>query len=447
MYYDPQKVIGIALDEIGYLEKATNENLDDKTANAGDKNYTKYARDLWKVKFFNSSKVGVAWCAVFVGWCFNEAFGKATALKLLCQPSSNNCGAGCGSARNYFKNKNQLVTENPQPGDVIYFYSKDKSEVSHTGLVYSADKTYVYTVEGNTSSASGVVANGGAVAKKRYKLDYERIAGYGRPDWGDPGSAETPKEEASAEKPVVSEPSGTESAKEEIKEETLELLGNGLGKRVLENGSKGDDVKTLQELLNRFDCVSPKLDADGRYGYVTSKAVRAFQKAQDIQVDGKYGQQTHKAMVSAMSDQNESAGENPVDSADKMSAKVHVTRGSTVNFRVLPDLAADLVKGMPRIANGEEVSVKTTGEGWAAVEYKGYQGYVVAEFLEFKEPEEEPVVIPDDGGVYYTVEQGDTLWKVSAKFLGAGKRYKKIMEANNMKNTILRPGMVLRIPE
>ena len=36
----------IALAEVGYLEKASNEQLNDKTANAGKKNFTKYARDM-----------------------------------------------------------------------------------------------------------------------------------------------------------------------------------------------------------------------------------------------------------------------------------------------------------------------------------------------------------------------------------------------------------------
>ena len=44
MAYDRQKVIDIALGEVGYLEKNSNAQLDDKTANAGNKNYTKYAR-------------------------------------------------------------------------------------------------------------------------------------------------------------------------------------------------------------------------------------------------------------------------------------------------------------------------------------------------------------------------------------------------------------------
>ena len=39
------------------------------------------------------------------------------------------------------------------------------------------------TIEGNTSSASGVVANGGSVATKSYDLGYSRIMGYGRPPY------------------------------------------------------------------------------------------------------------------------------------------------------------------------------------------------------------------------------------------------------------------------
>lgn len=39
----------------------------------------------------------------------------------------------------------------------------------------------VYTIEGNTSSAAGVVENGGCVRNKSYALSYEKIGGYGRP--------------------------------------------------------------------------------------------------------------------------------------------------------------------------------------------------------------------------------------------------------------------------
>ena len=42
MYY-VSKVIKTALNEVGYAEKASNKDLDSKTANAGSGNYTKYA--------------------------------------------------------------------------------------------------------------------------------------------------------------------------------------------------------------------------------------------------------------------------------------------------------------------------------------------------------------------------------------------------------------------
>jgi LysM repeat protein len=202
MAADKQKVLDIALGEVGYLEKASKSSLDDKTANAGSANITKYARDLAEISYFNGNKQGVAWCATFVCWCFYKAYGKAAALKLLCQPTkaANNAAAGCKHARNYFKNKGKLY-DTPKAGDQIFFYSSDKSDISHTGLVYKVDSKKVYTVEGNTSSASGVVANGGAVATKSYALTYARIAGYGRPDYGAQVEEVTVKEPEAA-KPV-----------------------------------------------------------------------------------------------------------------------------------------------------------------------------------------------------------------------------------------------------
>ena len=153
-----EKVIGIARAEEGYLEKKSNSQLDDKTANAGANNYTKYARDLDNISgFYNGKKQGFPWCDVFVDWCFVQAFGVDRAKELLCQPSKS-LGAGVGYSANYYKNKGQYHTSKPKAGDQIFF-----KNFSHTGLVYKVDSTYVYTVEGNTSSTSGVVANGGFV--------------------------------------------------------------------------------------------------------------------------------------------------------------------------------------------------------------------------------------------------------------------------------------------
>ena len=193
-----EKLIAVAKAEVGYLEKASNAKLDSDTANAGTKNWTKYARDLDNLgNFYNGKKNGYDWCDVFTDWCFVQAFGKETALKLLCAPIKS-CGAGCKYSAGYYKNKGQFHTSNPQAGDQIFFGTG--STWQHTGIVVKVDSKYVYTIEGNTSGASGVVSNGGGVAEKKYLLTYNRILGYGRPDWSIVGGK---VEETKVEKPIT----------------------------------------------------------------------------------------------------------------------------------------------------------------------------------------------------------------------------------------------------
>ena len=184
MKYDPQKVINIAMGEVGYREKETNAWLDHATRNAGDENYTKYARDLDEINFYNGRKNGFAWCDVFVDWCFVQAFGEKAALRITCQPGIFllNRGAGCRYSFGYYADRNRIFST-PEPGDQVFFYNADGTSICHTGLVYGVDETFVYTVEGNTSGEDGVVDNGGEVCKKKYRLTDPRLAGYGRPDY------------------------------------------------------------------------------------------------------------------------------------------------------------------------------------------------------------------------------------------------------------------------
>lgn len=179
---DAKKVIGVALKEVGYLEKETNARLDHITANAGDENFTKYARDLDAVGFYNGAKNGYAWCDVFVDWCFVQVFGAEEALRITFQPRLRflNRGAGCRYSRGYYEIRGRLF-DHPEKGDQIFFWNAEKTRVCHTGLVWDVDDTYVHTVEGNTSGEEGVVDNGGSVNQKKYLLTDERIAGYGRP--------------------------------------------------------------------------------------------------------------------------------------------------------------------------------------------------------------------------------------------------------------------------
>lgn len=177
-----EQVLAIAKAEVGYLEKASNRNLDSKTANAGSANYTKYARDLDNLSAFSGKVNGYAWCASFVAWCFYKAFGLALWSKMTGIPVGGS-GASCTSCVSYYKKAGRFHTSNPQPGDQIFFKTTDGTAYAHTGLVYKVSSSRVYTYEGNTSGASGVVANGGGVVAKDYALSYARIGGYGRPDY------------------------------------------------------------------------------------------------------------------------------------------------------------------------------------------------------------------------------------------------------------------------
>lgn len=86
MFFDKQKVIDIALAEVGYREKATDAMLDEKFANAGPGNHTKYGRDMNKIDPLTMDYAD-AWCDAFVDWCFVQAFGVENARGLLAVPS------------------------------------------------------------------------------------------------------------------------------------------------------------------------------------------------------------------------------------------------------------------------------------------------------------------------------------------------------------------------
>ena len=179
MNYAVKQILKLAEAEVGYLEKASNSNLDSKTANAGHNNYTKYARDLDNAGYYGFGNP-YPWCDAFVDWltymlCDKD---KAKAIHVSCQ--SGNGTALCSASMNGYKSAGRFY-KSPEPGDQIFFYESDLVGIAHTGIVYQVDSKNVYTIEGNTSSAAGVVDNGGCVAKKSYSLSSSRIAGYGRP--------------------------------------------------------------------------------------------------------------------------------------------------------------------------------------------------------------------------------------------------------------------------
>lgn len=180
VYYDPQKVIDKAASWNGYLEKRNGDltYLRSKTANAGSNNYTWFGYIMHKV-YPATMDYPAAWCDAFVDYCFYDTYGEAAAKYLLCGGFDDYTP---NSAQKY-KDKGRFF-KTPKAGDQIFFTNGGR--ICHTGIVYKVDGSRVYTIEGNTGSGNEVIPNGGAVCMKSYAKSNSRIAGYGRPDYGEP---------------------------------------------------------------------------------------------------------------------------------------------------------------------------------------------------------------------------------------------------------------------
>ena len=178
MSFTASKLLAIAAAEIGYKEKESNSQLDNKTANAGDNNYTKYARDLHAAGYYQANKNGYAWCDMFVDWCFLQLTGsKEKGEYLECQTGLY--GAGCEWSSDCYRRAGRF-DKNPQPGDQIFFGKTDDEE--HTGIVEKVENGKVYTIEGNASNQ---------VKRCTYSLSSSYIVGYGHPRF-DPEEATKP---------------------------------------------------------------------------------------------------------------------------------------------------------------------------------------------------------------------------------------------------------------
>lgn len=261
--------------ELGYHEKASNANLDDKTANSGSGNWTKYARDLDRLgNFYNGAKNGYPYCDVSYDWVFVTSFGPDIGRQMLYQPLRS-AGAGCLYSAQYYKQNGAWYTSNPQPGDQIFF-SYAPGEYSHTGMVESVQNGTVKTIEGNTSDM---------VARRTYPINSSNIIGYGRPNW---------KLATSLDDGIVINPP------------------EGSSERVLKYGCKGEDVEQLQKDLQSLGYDIGRWGADGDFGNDTKNAVMQFQHDHKLEpIDGEVGNDTRKALKTALDKINKKPDEKP----------------------------------------------------------------------------------------------------------------------------------------
>lgn len=161
-------------DQVGYLEKHSNSNLDSKTANAGYGNYTKYSRDVNDMGLMGCQ--GQPWCATYQFWNCAKIFGKAKALEIM-----GNGFYNCNIVKAHSRSKGTWHST-PKLGALVIFRNG-----AHIGRVIRISGNTIYTNEGNTSSGglNHVEANGGCVAEKSYTIGNSQIDGYVWIDYGE----------------------------------------------------------------------------------------------------------------------------------------------------------------------------------------------------------------------------------------------------------------------
>lgn len=166
-------LITLAKSEEGYIEKASNANLDSKTANKGTNNYTKYSRDV-----NNAGLMGCQaqpWCGTYQFWLELQNFGKDQALKNWNMTSSTYVGYNCFSTYNAFKSAGK-VGMTPKLGALVIF------TYSHMGRVvdiYTKNGIKKYScAEGNTSSDLNDRNGGQVKIKERNFYDTSNIKGF-----------------------------------------------------------------------------------------------------------------------------------------------------------------------------------------------------------------------------------------------------------------------------
>ena len=127
---EADKVVAEAKKYVGYLEKKSNSQLENFTANAGYANYNMFAPHAKSVTGASLYANGQAWCDMFVDDMFLRALGIERAKELL-----GGWSAYTPTSANYLKqNGSKAVTPaEAKYGDIIFF--KNSTRICHTGIV------------------------------------------------------------------------------------------------------------------------------------------------------------------------------------------------------------------------------------------------------------------------------------------------------------------------
>lgn len=240
---------------------------------------------------------------------------------------------------------------------------------------------------------------------------------------------------------------------------------------VLRLGSSGQDVITLQYLLNvaaEFDPTIPAPSQDGNFGRGTQQSVMAFQRAAELAPDGVVGPLTWQALY------NTYLGiDNVIPPSPDTGVIEYVVRSGDTLWLLAQryNTTVDAIKNLNGLTSnnlyiGQVLKIPTAGaSGGSYFEYVVRSGDTLWLLAQRYNTTVDAIKnlnglssndlsigqilkIPSAGATpaptfEYTVRPGDTLWLLAQRY---GTTVDAIKSLNNLSSDILNIGQVLRIP-
>jgi hypothetical protein len=183
---------------------------------------------------------GVAYCAMFVSWVFDQAGAAAPGLP----------GAYCPSM---LAKGGTVAKKSAQPGDIVYFDWGGDGVADHVGIIEQNNGSYVTTIEGNTSNgSSGSQSNGGCVARRT--RSWGVIKAIVRPTWG----AATNKEDEVTDADI-----------EKIASKVYDKMQGAAGCLLYKNESVNGNADTYKLLTETYNAT--KDNGHGIWSYTNAK--------------------------------------------------------------------------------------------------------------------------------------------------------------------------------
>lgn len=194
-------------------------------------------------------------------WHGRQAYDCAQLTRYACKAGGQALVSGANSqwTKTKWAVKGTIDSLLDEPGVILYHANK-AGTMTHTGVYIGGG----YAVEAKEAK-DGVVKT---AIKNRSWTHWAALPGV-----------------VSEDSPVVSGPTSTPTQTKPVEGKTVVIELN-----TLRSGSKGEQVKTLQRLLNATGHVCGS--SDGIFGVKTVAGVKSFQKAEGIEVDGIVGKDT-----------------------------------------------------------------------------------------------------------------------------------------------------------